>query len=130
MTTVYFACNLSIYDTPRYKILLRFIRKSYPDAIILEPKTLYINTPDWLRKWPDLLIRTDIFIFAGKPGGMIGRGVYQEVLDSVAAGKPIFYLDSRLHLFPAERISLRLIGESGDSFASVVISRRKEREVS
>jgi hypothetical protein len=106
---VYLASSMSTYATARYDAMVEHTRRAFPDAELLSARDLYTSSAHWLSTWPDHLARLTALVFFAETDGSIGKGVYKEIEDALAAGIPVYYLydsgDTVLHTF----VSLILI---------------------
>ncbi len=117
---LYFACSVGMMNTPRYKAYLTACKKLFPVKThnYLEPCKLWDSTPGWLAAWPGVRKRTDLLVFATHDG-TIGRGVWREIKEIQADGKPTFFLDEEKKLHEKHTLRLHEGGNSWIRYATV-----------
>jgi hypothetical protein len=74
-----------------------------------------------LEKWPRVLPNLDILVFFTDRQGWIGAGVYSEIVDCLASGKSVYYLDEVGKLIPYEQVRLTIAGDSFKTYARVEV---------
>ena len=96
-------CNLSIYyahhqwkyGTIIEKYELDLINKYFPNANIFNPSkdiNIYNKTEDMIMgECLDTVVNSDVVIFSAV-NGMVGKGVYQEVITAKGAGKLVLFI--------------------------------------
>jgi len=119
---VYVASPLSTFHPEStYRVRINQIRSHFPTAILLAARDLFSDSGDWLRKWPALQHDIDVLVFFTDPSGYIGPGVYREVVDILALGKPVFYLTDQGDLIPSDQIEVEFAG--ADDLSPVKVAR-------
>jgi len=106
---VYIASSLGSYGTPRYMRRLDQLRTRFPTAEIIEPRLLFRDSADWLRRWPVVLRRIDVLVFFTDPQGTVAAGTIREIVDAVFMGIPVYRLTVRTGLQPASRLNVRFL---------------------
>jgi hypothetical protein len=76
---------------------------------VLDPARLFSSSAEWRERWPGVLRGIDVVVFVAGPGGWIGAGVLQEVLDGRLRGLPVLHLRGD-RLLPLGRVRLRVAG--------------------
>jgi hypothetical protein len=106
---VYLASSMSTYQTPRYDAMVAHVQRAWPDAELLPARGLYTSSAHWLATWPNHLARLTATVFFADVDGSVGKGVYKEIEDALAASLPVFYLYDDGGMVPREAVSLILI---------------------
>lgn len=91
--TVYLASPLSTYHTPRYDRMCEHVRNLFPNATVLPARDCGFTRATWLPRWRTMLPTLVAVVFFRDEAGMIGKGVYTEILDADARGLPIWMVD-------------------------------------
>ncbi len=86
---IYLACRLVDEHSPHRAELLKALRRSHPDAEILDGVDLWSSNQDWLASWHELLPRIDRVILLPGARGEVGLGGLQEVVDAWISGIPV-----------------------------------------
>jgi hypothetical protein len=125
---VYLATSMSTYDTPRYDAMIAHVQRAWPNAELLPARGLYTSSLHWLATWPHHLKRLTATVFFADTDGSVGKGVFKEIEDSLAAGIPVYYLYDDGGMVPREAISLILIraGVNWRKYAQVSDVERDE----
>lgn len=122
MLAIYIASPISTFSNPKqYYRIVDGIKRFFVDAFVYPARNLYSGNHDWLNKWPILRDAMDMLVFFSDKEGYIGAGVYQEILDMLFAGKPVYYRDDSGNLHSTEEIRLELIGNDFGKFARVIL---------
>ena len=119
-TTIYYAHHQWKYGTKIEEYELELIKKQFPHALIFNPATeLNVDgrtEEDIMNECLEIVDKSDIVIFSAMDG-MIGIGVYNEVMAAKESGKLILYIyqnklttDFRIYRTP-ERNSDRLYAD-------------------
>ena len=90
--SLYLAAPLTTYNTARYDWAVSQARREFPQHVLLSARDLCTSTADWRVKWPRLLPTLDTIVFISEPDGAIGIGVFLEVAQMLARGRPAYYL--------------------------------------
>lgn len=97
---IYLASPVGTFGTVRYQRQLAAARRHFPDAAIVEPCHLFLDTADWRRHWDYLITTLDVVVFFTSPAGGIGFGVYKEMVDARRAGLLVYWLNEAGRLVP------------------------------
>lgn len=94
-TTIYYAHHQWKYGTKIEEYELDLINKNFPHAVIFNPATdLNVDgrtEEDIMNECLEIVNKSDIVIFSAMDG-MIGIGVYNEVMAAKEAGKLVLYI--------------------------------------
>ena len=119
---VYIASPISTYaDRKRYDQNVERVQAHFPTATLLPARDLYRCTANWCKRWFDVLPSLDALVFFTDIEGWIGAGVCAEIVDSLAAGKQVYYLSEEGRLLPFNQIALKLCGKNYICFAKVIL---------
>jgi hypothetical protein len=102
---IYLACRLIDEHSPHRAELLALVRRTYPDAEILDGVETWKSNDDWLASWRDLLPTLDLVILVPGARGEVGLGGVQEVVDAWTHGIPVEVVTTE-GIRPIERLSL------------------------
>ena len=81
----YLAASVHVYDHSDYDRAIRYVQRRH--GSIAPARGMYTDTPDWLRRWPEVIERIRRVYFILDPDdGTIGRGVHRELTDCAARG--------------------------------------------
>jgi hypothetical protein len=121
---VYLAAPLGLFGTERHLKALELVRHRFPTHELLDAAELFSDTNDWRRRWPGMVRTLDRLVFITDVGGIIGAGVFQEILDAGLRDVPIEYLSPSGRFVAVRAIRFKLLGEDDPAqFARVHISR-------
>jgi hypothetical protein len=95
---VYAAHPMTSYGTEHERACLDALAALLCGAEIIDPATRYRTNAGWLRAWPRLLRTLAGLVLFADEDGTVGTGCLREVVDAVAAGLPVAYLDPCLGL--------------------------------
>lgn len=124
-TRVYVAMPVSAFGTSLHERALAAVRDRFPTSELVDASELFDDSADRRRRWPAIVRTLDHLVFAAHEG-LIGAGVFQEVLDARFEGVTVEYVSSSGAFVPIEEVTLRMLAD-GDPrrFAEVRISRRR-----
>jgi len=106
--------------------MLAHIKEHFPKASLLQPRFLFGSNAAWLVLWPLLQPQIDILVVFTDERGYIGKGVWVEVQDVLAAHKHAYYLDDMGALHPWNEVELSAPNEGNwRRYARVTIKRLK-----
>jgi hypothetical protein len=111
---VYLASSMTTYQTTRYDAMIEHVRTAFPDAELLPARDLYTSSAHWLATWPNHLKRLTATVFFADTDGTIGKGVAQEIEDSLAAGIAVYFIYDDGGMVPHEAVSLILLRSGMD----------------
>jgi hypothetical protein len=125
-TRVYVAAPVTVFGTGAHRLALEVIGERFPDAQLLDAAVLFADSGDWHRRWPAIVRTLDHLIFITQSDGLIGAGVFQEVLDARFRGASVEYLMASGTFVAVEDVTFRMVG-AGDArrFARVRVSRSR-----
>jgi hypothetical protein len=125
---VYLASSMSTYDTPRYDAMIEHARQAFPDAELLPARGLYTSSAHWLATWPTHLARLTAVVFFADTDSSVGKGVFKEIEDALAAKLPVYFLYDDGGMVPHKDVSLILIrdGMNWRKYAQVQPMERGE----
>jgi hypothetical protein len=83
---LYLASRLCDEHSPHRAELLALVRKTFPDAEILDGADLWSSNDDWLASWKELLPSLVRVILIPGVRGEVGLGGLQEVVDAWVCG--------------------------------------------
>ncbi len=123
--TIYYAHSQMKYGTEIEKAELELIRRTYPDAKIINPAEEVDQTqpePDIMRWCLNQIRKSDIVVFS-EVNGVVGQGVFSEVMYAAYKKKPVYYITwNALHDFGFYEL-LPIEGQvDGKAFARLVAS--------
>jgi hypothetical protein len=76
----YLAASVHMYEHPDYERAIAYVQ--WRHGSVAPARDMYVNTRDWLRRWPNVVERLEPAYFILDPAdGTIGRGVYRELTD-------------------------------------------------
>jgi hypothetical protein len=104
---VYAAHPMTSYRTEHERTCLDALAALLPGAEIIDPAVRYRTNAGWLRAWPRLLSTLDALVLFADETGTVGAGCLREVVDAVAAGLVVGYLDDDRRL--CELVALDMI---------------------
>lgn len=96
MYDIYYAHHQWKYGTPIEKYEIDLIKRYFPNANVFNPSTDLLAKPDddkafILERCIGIVRDADILVFSSMDG-MVGTGVYHEVMQAKNAGKIVFYI--------------------------------------
>jgi len=87
----YLAASVHVYEHPDYERAIRFVQDRH--GSVNPARGMYADTPEWLRRWPEMIERVRRVYFILDPDdGTIGRGVHRELTDCTARGIPAYLI--------------------------------------
>ena len=121
--TIYYAHSKMKYGTEIEKAELELIRRTYPDAKIINPAEEVDQTapePDIMRWCLNAIRKSDIVVFSSV-NSTVGQGVFSEVMYAVYKHKPVYYIKwNSLHDFGFYEL-LPIDGKADEkAFANVI----------
>jgi nucleoside 2-deoxyribosyltransferase len=93
--TIYYAHSQMKYGTEIEKAELELIRRTYPDAKIINPAEEVDQTapePDIMRWCLNAIRKSDIVVFSSV-NSTVGQGVFSEVMYALYKKKPVYYIE-------------------------------------
>ncbi len=102
---VYVASPLGTYHSPRYDRLLKVVRRQFPRGRVIPARGLFRDSNHWRSAWPILLSSISILVFFPDVCGWIGFGVWRELRDVAALGRPVFLLLDDGRLVPLQHVT-------------------------
>lgn len=125
-TRVYVATPVQLFGTERHRTALELVRNRFPDADLLDAAELFSDSSDWRRRWPMIVRTLDHLAFIADADGIIGAGVFQEILDASFVGLPVEYVAPASTFVPVADIRFRMLADGDPNrFAEVRISGRR-----
>lgn len=123
--TIYYAHSQMKYGTEIEKAELELIRRTYPDAKIINPAEEVDQTapePDIMRWCLNAIRKSDIVVFSSV-NSTVGQGVFSEVMYALYKKKPVYYITwNALHDFGFYEL-LPIEGQTdGKAFARLIAS--------
>lgn len=94
MSKVYYAHHIYKYGTQVEEYELSLIREYYPDAEIINPATAFEQQTaesEIMKGCFNLIRKSNVLVFSSMDG-VIGKGVYDEVMLAHEIGLPVYYL--------------------------------------
>lgn len=93
---IYYAHHRWKYGTEIETYEQNLIKATFPEATVVNPSKDIAAISYWLDKDPmyypdDQVASSDILVFSSVDG-VIGRGVYEEILEAEILGKPVYYI--------------------------------------
>jgi hypothetical protein len=110
---IYFASSKSLYEKDIYNKIIKRIQRAYPNSKIIAAKELYNSPKEFYQKWPKILERITILIFASD-NNMIGKGTYDEIQDAKEHGIDVYYISPEMDVVPRNKIKAYLINGGTD----------------
>jgi hypothetical protein len=87
----YLAASVHVYEHPDYELAIAYVQ--WRHGSVAPARDMYVDTRDWLRRWPNVIERLQRVYFILDPDdGTIGRGVYRELTDCAGRGVPIYLI--------------------------------------
>lgn len=121
--TIYFAAPLCVRESDRYETMFYLLSHRFPEARILEARTLFPTFATWKAGWQTTLPTFDELIFMRNDERAIGRGTYREIREAHKAGKAVFLARMNKHgalvLVPYERLIFSLSPNNRRNYAMV-----------
>jgi hypothetical protein len=123
---VYLASPVNTYRSPRYGRLLRAVQQRFPQTRVIPARGLFRDSGYWRSVWPVFLPIISVLVFFPDGGGWIGYGVWQELHDVAALGRPVFLLRDDGRLVPLGQVTFGPIhAHDWVRFARVRACRRR-----
>lgn len=88
---IYVTSPLTLFNTSNYEYIREITENMFPSCNLTFTEGLYSGAREWLQKWPVLKLEQDALLFFTDSKGYIGKGVYTEIRDMLAMGKPVFF---------------------------------------
>src|SRR5437773_1156793 len=104
---VYVAAPKSEYASSRYQHLVVITQDLFPDAVIIEARTAFLNAADWRAKWPEVAASLSALVFFTTPDGWVGRGVWAEIQEA-RKRVPVYLLSDGGQLVPYDALTSSL----------------------
>lgn len=101
--SVYLASPVSVMEAPRCDTALAIVNEALPNAAIVEHQREFFDTAAWLIRWPAMLRTLGAIVFFPAADGTIGAGVAREIMDGLARGIPVRFLDLDGDIDPPNR---------------------------
>ncbi len=83
------------------------VARRFPGAAIVDSSTAFHSSAEWRERWPVTVRTIDGLVFLTARGGVIGAGVFQEILDAVFAGLPVWMLTPGVEFIPIAVLDFR-----------------------
>ncbi|MHB8324795.1 MAG: hypothetical protein ACYDEA_03470 [Candidatus Dormibacteria bacterium] len=113
---VYLASPIPTYWTRRYERHLERLQGLAPAAQIVEPRNLGWDSGAWLAEGREVIAGCDALVAFGLAGGVIGRGVWQELVWARELGLATFHIKLSGPMVP-DPVAVQLPGGSWRSWA-------------
>ena len=115
---------VTVFGSVSHERAVAAVRARFPGAEVLDASALFADSADWRRRWPRIVRTLDYLVFIADANGVIGAGVFQEVLDARFHGVRVEYLTARGAFQPIEDVGFwMLAGGDRSRFAEVRVSR-------
>jgi hypothetical protein len=124
--TIYVASSLGTYHSPRYNRLLRVVRRQFPRGRVIPARGLFRDSNPWRSAWPILRSSISVLVFFPDVCGWIGFGVWRELHDVAALGRPVFLLLDDGRLVPFQHVTFGPV-RTDDWIQFARVSARKAR---
>ncbi len=104
---IYLAAPMELRDVGRIEDASWTVGRRFPDAAIVDASTAFRSSAEWRERWPVTVRTIDGLVFLTAECGVIGAGVYLEILDAVFVGVPVWMLTPGDDFVPVALLDFR-----------------------